>query len=174
MESGRFIASKSNREKHSAPQGSLRGPSGAVLAASRIGDASPRIATHYDKLVRNCFYVEFLHWPANCESTGSEPRNVQHNSASNGRIQVGEQACSIFDLHRSIDRLMMPENALAETSSGALPDIPAVGGWREGAARAIVAPEVSAPRVYGLAHEVARGVQCVRSRPALHIANECD
>jgi hypothetical protein len=54
---------------------------------------------------------------------------------------------SLFNLrYSSIDDAGKP---LAETSSGALPDIiPAVGGWREVVARAIEALEAPAPRAY--------------------------
>jgi hypothetical protein len=138
MESGRFMASKSNCEKHCARRARLRG---ALFLLPR---ELATHATHCDKLVRNRFSVEFLHWPANCDSAESEPRNVQHNGASNKRIQAGEQPCLTFDLHLSIDDA---EKCGSGNVLDALPDIPTFGGWREVAARAVVASEVSAPRV---------------------------
>jgi hypothetical protein len=86
--------------------------------------------------------------------------------ASNGRIQAGQQACLIFDLHLSIDDA---EKCGSGTVLDALPDIPTFGGWREVAARAVVASEVSAPRVCDR-----RTKSHVVRAPSAGLANECD
>jgi hypothetical protein len=55
---------------------------------------------------------------------------------------------------------------------GALPDIRAVGGWRDVVgAGSCGAGNLRTSRLR-LAHEVAPGMQCVRSWPSVHIAND--